>query len=92
MNKPEPRFESEQAESEQEEDVCAAHVFFTNDNHCGLKACDRGLDMTEILPNGPLNRHNCAGQVRAGDILEEVNGKVVGGMNSVKGLLALDGL
>ena len=50
----------------------------------GLKACDRGLEITEILPNGPLHR---AGKVRVGDILKKVDGKVVGEMNSAKELL-----
>jgi hypothetical protein len=52
-----------------------------------LKACDRGLEITEILPNGPLTRLNCseADEVRVGDILVAVNGKVVAGdMNSAK--------
>jgi Ca2+-binding EF-hand superfamily protein len=58
-----------------------------------LKACDRGLEITEILPNGPLTRLNCseADEVRVGDILKAVNGKVVAGdMNSAKE--ALNGL
>ncbi len=33
-----------------------------------LKACDRGLEITEILPNGPLTRLN---------LLKAVNGKLV---------------
>jgi hypothetical protein len=56
-----------------------------------LKACDRGLEITEILPNGPLTRLNCADEVRVGDILKAVNRKVVAGdMNSAKE--ALNGL
>ena len=83
VNKPEPRFESEQ-----EEDVCVTHVFFTNDTNRGLKTCDRGeILFGRILPNGPRNRHNCADKVRVGEILKEVNGEVVGGMNSARGSL-----
>ncbi len=56
-----------------------------------LKACDRGLEITEILPNGPLTRLKCSDEVRVGDILKAVNGKVVAGdMNSAKE--ALNGL
>ena len=40
-----------------------------------LRACDSGLEITEIIPNGPVHR---AGQVRVGDILKKVDGKVVG--------------
>ena len=51
----------------------------------GLTACDRGLEITEILPNGPVHR---AGKVRIGDILKKVDGKVVGDtVSSAKELL-----
>ena len=41
----------------------------------GLRACDRGLEITEILTHGPVHR---AGKVRIGDILKKVDGKSVG--------------
>ena len=41
----------------------------------GLKACERGLEITEILPGGPVHR---TGKVRVGDILKKVDGKTVG--------------
>jgi len=51
----------------------------------GLRECDRGLEITEILPNGPVHR---AGKVRIGDILKKVDGKVVGEtVSSAKELL-----
>jgi hypothetical protein len=51
----------------------------------GLTRCDRGLEITEILPNGPVHR---AGKVRIGDILKKVDGKVVGDtVSSAKELL-----
>jgi hypothetical protein len=55
-----------------------------------LKVCERGLEITEILPNGPLTRLKCAGKVRVGDILTKVDGKVVGDLNSA--MEALNGL
>jgi hypothetical protein len=51
----------------------------------GLTACDRGLEITEILPNGPVHR---VGKVRIGDILKKVDGRVVGDtVSSAKELL-----
>jgi C-terminal processing protease CtpA/Prc len=51
-----------------------------------LKASDRGLQVTEILPNGPVHR---AGKLRMGDVLKKVDGKIVGEAGaSVKDLLS----
>jgi hypothetical protein len=50
-----------------------------------LRACDSGLEITEILSNGPVQH---AGQVRVGDILKKVDGKIVGEtVSSAKELL-----
>jgi hypothetical protein len=50
-----------------------------------LKACNRGLEITEIVANATLDR---AGIVRVGDILKAVNEKVVYDMQSAKEALS----
>ena len=40
-----------------------------------LKASNRGLQITEILPNGPVHH---AAKLRVGDVLKTVDGKLVG--------------
>ena len=54
-----------------------------------LKVSDHGLDITEILPNGPLTRLKYADRVCVGDNLTKVDGKVVGDLNSDKETLTV---
>jgi C-terminal processing protease CtpA/Prc len=50
------------------------------------RTSDCGLQITEILPNGPVHR---AGKLRVGDVLKTVDGKLVGEAGtSVKDLLS----